>query len=100
MKNDFNRVRVKVRATLDCVDYFGSMADMGLKRADGLICYIIGITKAIQKRIGKGVGDQIDVTITKNLDGCYAVFFVSLTTVIGEVIVLQLKHERCHILDL
>ena len=36
---------------------------MGVKDTDGKVCYIIGITKAIRKVIGKSFGDTIAVTI-------------------------------------
>ena len=36
---------------------------MGVKNPDGSICYIIGIRKDIQEKIGKGPGCSIAVTI-------------------------------------
>ena len=35
---------------------------MGVKDAHGEICYIIGVTKAIRKQIGKTFGDEVEVT--------------------------------------
>jgi hypothetical protein len=55
--------RLKVEATFDGVPYGGSVVNMGVKDADGNICYIIGITKAIRQRIGKSFGDIVDVTL-------------------------------------
>lgn len=55
--------RLKVEATFDGVPYSGSVVNMGVKDADGNICYIIGITKAIRQRIGKSFGDTVDVTL-------------------------------------
>ena len=55
--------RLKVEATFDGEPYRGSVVNMGVKDADGRICYIIGITKAIRKRIGKTFGEQVEVTL-------------------------------------
>jgi hypothetical protein len=52
-----------VEATFDGEPYRGSVVNMGVKDADGRICYIIGITKAIRKRIGKTFGEQVEVTL-------------------------------------
>ena len=37
---------------------------MGLKNADGTVCYIIGLRKDIRAKIGKQPGDSVTVTIT------------------------------------
>lgn len=55
--------RLKVEATFDGVTYSGSVVNMGVKDAEGNICYIIGITKAIRQRIGKSFGDTVEVTL-------------------------------------
>lgn len=55
--------RLKVEATFDDVPYSGSVVNMGVKDADGNICYIIGITKAIRQKIGKTFGDSVEVTL-------------------------------------
>ena len=55
--------RLKVDATFDGEPYRGSVVNMGVKDAEGNICYIIGITKAIRQRIGKSFGDTVDVTL-------------------------------------
>ena len=55
--------RLKVEATFDGEPYRGSVVNMGVKDAEGNICYIIGITKAIRQRIGKSFGDTVDVTL-------------------------------------
>jgi hypothetical protein len=54
---------LKVEATFDGEPYCGSVVNMGVKDAEGRICYIIGITKAIRQKIGKTFGDTVDVTI-------------------------------------
>ena len=56
-------VRVKVRASFDGEIYDGNLVNMGVKNPDGSICYIIGIRKDIQEKIGKGPGCSIAVTI-------------------------------------
>ena len=63
IREEFGKGRVKVLAAFDGVPYDGSIVNMGVKDADGNICYIIGITKAIRKRIGKSFGDTVEVTI-------------------------------------
>ena len=55
--------RLKVEATFDGEPYRGSVVNMGVKDAEGNICYIIGITKAIRQRIGKSFGDTVEVTL-------------------------------------
>ena len=37
---------------------------MGVKNADGTVCYIIGIRKDIRNKIGKQPGDEVLVTVT------------------------------------
>ena len=54
---------LKVETTFDGEPYCGSVVNMGVKDAEGRICYIIGITKAIRKRIGKTFGEQVEVTL-------------------------------------
>ena len=62
-KAEFGRGRVMVRAMFDGIPYDGSIVNMGLKRVDGSICYIIGVRKDIRARIGKQPGDTVRVTI-------------------------------------
>ena len=64
IKKEYGKGRLKVQATFDGEPYSGSVVNMGVKDADGNICYIIGVTKAIRKTIGKSFGDSIDVTLT------------------------------------
>ena len=61
--------RLKVEATFDGEPYRGSVVNMGVKDAEGNICYIIGITKAIRQRIGKSFGDTVEVTLRAMLNG-------------------------------
>jgi hypothetical protein len=36
---------------------------MGVKNADGSICYILGILKSIRKQLNKDIGDTVKVTV-------------------------------------
>lgn len=63
IREEFGRGRVKVRAWFDGVPYDGSIVNMGVRNADGSICYIIGVRKAIRAKLGKGNGDTIHVRI-------------------------------------
>lgn len=63
IRKDYGVGRLKVEATFDGEPYHGSVVNMGVKDAEGNICYIIGITKAIRQKIGKTFGDTVDVTI-------------------------------------
>lgn len=64
IRREYGVGRLKVEATFDGVPYSGSVVNMGVKDADGNICYIIGITKAIRQKIGKTFGDSVEVAIT------------------------------------
>ena len=55
----FGSKRVKVKATFDGVEYRGSLVNMGG-------CYMLGLTQEIRKKIGKGFGDEIWVTVEKD----------------------------------
>ena len=63
IRKEYCKGRLKVEATFDGVPYSGSVVNMGVKDADGNICYIICITKAIRQRIGKNFGDSINITL-------------------------------------
>lgn len=63
IREAFGKGRVKVHATFDGAPYDGSIVNMGVKDAEGKACYIIGMTKAIRKAIGKTFGDAAAVTI-------------------------------------
>lgn len=65
IRTEYGKGRVKVHATFDDVPYDGSIVNMGVKNADGSVCYIIGILKAIRMQIGKQAGDTVKVTITE-----------------------------------
>lgn len=63
IRKEYGVGRLKVEATFDGVPYSGSVVNMGVKDADGNICYIIGITKAIRQKIGKTFGDKVEVVL-------------------------------------
>ena len=63
IREEFGKGRVKVHATFDGEPYEGSLVNMGIKRQDGSICYIIGLRKDIREKIGKKPGDTVQVTI-------------------------------------
>ena len=61
----FGKGRIYVHATFDGEPYDGSIVNMGVKNTDGSICYILGIRKDIRMKIGKTIGDNIDVSIAE-----------------------------------
>lgn len=63
IREEFGKGRVKAEITFDGEPYSGSIVNMGIKNEDGSICYIIGIRKDIQAKIGKGPGDVVNVTV-------------------------------------
>ncbi|MGL4484507.1 MAG: DUF1905 domain-containing protein [Anaerovoracaceae bacterium] len=63
IRKEFGKGRIKVNATFDGEPYSGSIVNMGVKNADGSICYIIGIQKAIRAKINKQAGEIIEVTV-------------------------------------
>jgi hypothetical protein len=64
LRREFGKGRLKVNATFNGVPYSGSIVNMGVKDDEGNICYILGVTKAVRKQIGKTFGDEIEVTFT------------------------------------
>ena len=60
VEKEFGAKRVKVKDKFDNVDYRGSIVRMGMP------CFMIGLTKEIRKKIGKGIGDTVSVEIEKD----------------------------------
>ena len=60
----FGKGRAKVHAEFDGVPYDGSVVNMGVKHADGSVCFVIGVLKSIRAAIRKGDGDSVHVVIT------------------------------------
>lgn len=54
--------QVKVIATFDEAEYQGSLVKMGYN------CHWIGLTQEIRKKIGKGPGDLVQVTIREDTE--------------------------------
>ena len=65
IRQEFGKGRVKVHAVFDGIPYDGSIVNMGVKDAEGKICYIIGVLKSIRTKLGKQDGDSVHVAITK-----------------------------------
>ena len=64
IRKEFGKGRVKVHAEFDGIPYDGSIVNMGVKGANGEICYIIGVLKSIRQKLNKKDGDSIHVVIT------------------------------------
>lgn len=60
VEKEFGARRVKVKTKFDGIEYRGSIVNMGHD------CFIIGITKAVRKQIGKDVGDTVFVDVEKD----------------------------------
>jgi len=67
LRSEFGKGRVKVHVTFDGEPHDGSIVNMGIKNADGSICYIIGILKEIRAKIGKEIGDMVRVTVRERV---------------------------------
>ena len=65
LRTESGKGRMKVRAEFDGIPYDGSIVNMGVKKEDGSVCYVIGILKAIRNRLGKGNGDSVHVVIAE-----------------------------------
>ena len=63
LRKEFGRGRVKVHASFDGIPYDGSVVNMGVRNADGSVCYVIGVLKAVRQKLGKADGDTIRVTV-------------------------------------
>lgn len=63
IRQEFGKGRVKVHASFDGIPYDGSIVNMGVRNADGSVCYVFGVRKAIRAALGKGEGDTLHVVI-------------------------------------
>jgi hypothetical protein len=61
VKETFGSKRVKVKATFDGVEYRGSIVNMGG-------CYMLGLTQEIRSKIGKSFGEEVFVTLEKDVE--------------------------------
>jgi len=64
IRKEFGRGRIRIHAEFNGIPYDGSIVNMGVKDADGNICYIIGLLKSIRQQLGKGEGDSLHITVT------------------------------------
>lgn len=64
IRKEFGKGRVRVDATFDGIPYRGSIVNMGVRDADGNVCYILGVLKSIRRQIGKDFGDEVEVCVT------------------------------------
>ena len=69
IRQKFGKGRVKVHASYDGIPYDGSIVNMGVRNAEGSICYVIGVRKVIRQALGKGDGDTLHVIITIDKEG-------------------------------
>ena len=60
IEKEFGSKRIKADVRFDDVEYRGSIMKMGTE------CYILGITKDIQSKIGKTIGDTVGVKFKKD----------------------------------
>ena len=65
IRREFGRGRVSVHALFDGIPYDGSIVNMGVRDAEGSVCYVIGVRKSIRARLGKRDGDHLHVVITQ-----------------------------------
>ena len=65
IRREFSRGRVSVHALFDGIPYDGSIVNMGVRDAEGSVCYVIGVLKSIRTRLGKRDGDRLHVVITQ-----------------------------------
>ena len=61
IREKFSKRRLKVHAWFDGIPYDGSIVNMGVRNEDGSVCYILGVRKDIRERMGKGIGEEIEV---------------------------------------
>ena len=69
LREEFGKGRVKVHASFDGIPYDGSIVNMGVRNADGSVCYVIGVRRAIREALDKGEGDTLHVVITIHKEG-------------------------------
>ncbi len=58
----FGKKRVKVVVTIDGEPYRGSLVRMGEP------CHILPVLKSIREKIGKGYGDEVEVTVVEDAE--------------------------------
>ena len=63
IKEYFGKGRLKVKVYFEMVYYEGSIVNMGVKKEDGSIQYVIGIPKAIRTILQKDIGNDVNIEI-------------------------------------
>ncbi len=63
VRKEFGKGRQKVRASFDGIPYDGSVVNMGVKKPDGSVWYVIGVLKSSRARLNNHDGDTIHVVI-------------------------------------
>lgn len=63
IREEFKKGRIKAEITFDGIPYTGSIVNMGVKDAQGNICYIIGVLRSIRDTLGKVDGDLLHVVV-------------------------------------
>lgn len=58
----YGKKRVKVKVLIEGVPYRGSLVRMGGE------CHILGILKDIREKIGKTIGDEIEITLEEDTE--------------------------------
>lgn len=58
----FGKKRVKVKALLEGVPYRGSIVRMGSD------CHLLPVLKEIREKVGKGIGDEIEVVVEEDTE--------------------------------
>ena len=61
VEKEYGKKRVKVLATFNGEPYRGSLVRMGTP------CHILGVQKAIRAKIGKTIGDPVEVTVEEDI---------------------------------
>jgi len=60
---EFGKNRIKVNVAFDGEFSDACIINMGEKNEDGTVCYLIKILKEMRAKIGKEVGDKVQVTV-------------------------------------
>ena len=92
VKAEFGRGRVPVRATFDGVAYEGSLVRMGTPG------HILGVRKEIRRRIGKGPGDRVYVTLVPRQDRLKQAKPAPTATAVGAVLLWKRHFLRSGVL--
>lgn len=58
----FGKKRVKVKAIIEGETYRGSLVRMGTP------CHILGVRKDIREKIGKTIGDEIEIVVEEDIE--------------------------------